>query len=69
MTAQMMVSILAQHMGKLHAYEQWLVVAVAFGPFLLLGAVVYVVRRRDIAAEERAEAEVGEVSSTRRQAT
>ena len=39
------------HMGALHPYEQLLVALVAFGPFVVLFAVVYVVRRRDIAAE------------------
>lgn len=42
------------HLGGLHPYEQALVLAVAFGPFVVLAAVVYVLRRRDI-AEERAE--------------
>ncbi|KQY56464.1 MULTISPECIES: hypothetical protein [unclassified Nocardioides] len=60
--------ITALHMGQLHAYEQWLVVAVAFGPFLVLAAVVYVVRRRDIAAEPPGD-EGDEVSSTRPRAT
>jgi len=40
------------HMGALHPYEQLLVALVAFGPFVVLIAVVYVVRRRDIAEEE-----------------
>lgn len=48
--------ILAQHMGQLHAYEQYLVFALAFGPFLVLGLVVFVVRRRDL-AEETGEAD------------
>lgn len=39
------------HLGELHAYEQLLVLLLAFGPFLALAVVVYVVRRRDIAAE------------------
>ena len=43
------------HMGALHPYEQLLVALVAFGPFVVLIAVVYVVRRRDIAEEEGAE--------------
>ena len=37
------------HLGALHPYEQLLVALVAFGPFVVLIAVVYVVRRRDIA--------------------
>jgi hypothetical protein len=48
----------ALHMGQLHGYEQWLVAAIAFGPFVVLGVVVYVVRGRtpsddDTSDEER----------------
>ncbi len=39
------------HIGALHPYEQALVALVAFGPFVVLFAVVYVVRRRDLAEE------------------
>jgi len=39
------------HLGQLHAWEQVLVLLLAFGPFILLGIVVVVVRRRDIAEE------------------
>jgi hypothetical protein len=39
------------HMGALHPFEQALVALVAFGPFVVLFAVVYVVRRRDLAEE------------------
>ena len=42
-------------MGQLHAWEQVLVLLLAFGPFILLGIVVFVVRRRDIAAEAEEE--------------
>jgi hypothetical protein len=41
------------HLGDLHAYEKALVLLVAFGPFVVLAVVVHVVRRRDIAEEER----------------
>jgi len=34
-------------MGALHPYEQVLVLVLAFGPFLLLGAVIAVRRRQD----------------------
>jgi hypothetical protein len=34
-------------MGSLHAYEKALVALVAFGPFVVLFVLVYVVRRRD----------------------
>jgi hypothetical protein len=42
----------AWHLGPLHPFAQALVALVAFGPFVVLGVVVYVVRRRDVAAEE-----------------
>jgi len=44
--------ILPLHLGELHAYEQWLVAMVAFGPFVVLGIVVYVVRGREPADDE-----------------
>jgi uncharacterized iron-regulated membrane protein len=37
----------ALHMGALHAYEQALTLFLAFGPFLLLGVVVWWRRRED----------------------
>ena len=40
------------HFGSLHPVEKLLVAAIAFGPFIVLGVVVYVVRKRDIAEEE-----------------
>ena len=41
------------HLGGLHPIEQVLVYVLAFGPFAVLAVVVYVVRRRDLADEER----------------
>ncbi len=41
------------HLGSLHPVEQVLTIVLAFGPFLLLGAVIVVQRRRD--AREEAE--------------
>lgn len=35
------------HMGALHPYEQALTLILAFGPFVLLGAVVWWRRRAD----------------------
>ena len=35
------------HMGALHPYEQVLTLVLAFGPFLLLGAVIWHRRRQD----------------------
>ena len=45
----------ALHLGPLHPLAQTIVLLVAFGPFVVLIAVVYVVRRRDIAEEEGAD--------------
>lgn len=44
--------ILLHHLGELHSWEQVLVLLLAFGPFILLGIVVHVVRRRDLEGEE-----------------
>jgi hypothetical protein len=44
---------LLAHLGQLHAYESALVLLIAFGPFVVLGVVVVVMRRRDLAAEQR----------------
>ncbi len=42
------------HLGGLHPYEQLLVALLAFGPFVVLGVVLRVLRRRDLAAEAAA---------------
>lgn len=47
--------VLPLHFGHLPLWQQALVMLVAFGPFLILGVVVFVVRRQDL-AEEDAEA-------------
>lgn len=49
-------SIVALHLGALHPYEKAVTLLLAFGPFVLLGIVVVVRRRHDV-AEERAEVE------------
>lgn len=46
--------VVALHLGALHPLERLLVLGIAFGPFLVLFVVVYVVRRRAV-AEEAAE--------------
>lgn len=51
--------VLPLHFGSLHPIEQLLVVLLAFGPFILLGVIVFVIRRRDIAEEERERADRG----------
>ena len=45
------------HMGALHPYEQALTLLLAFGPFVVLGLVVWLRRRQDAAAG-RAQSEV-----------
>ena len=41
------------HLGALHPYELLLVLVIAFGPFVVLAAVVFLLRRRDLRAESR----------------
>ena len=41
-----LVGPVVEHLGQLHSYERWLVVVVAFGPFVVLGLVVRAARRR-----------------------
>jgi hypothetical protein len=38
--------VILEHMGRLHAYEQVLVLVLAFGPVLLLAVTVWIARRR-----------------------
>ena len=45
----------AEHLGGLHPIEQVLVYLLAFGPFLVLAAVLVRVRRREAAQEKRGE--------------
>ena len=45
------------HMGALHPVEQALTIALAFGPFVVLGIVVAVRRRQDRAADDEAQRE------------
>lgn len=40
------------HMGALHPFEKALTLALAFGPFLILAAVLLMRRRQDQADEE-----------------
>lgn len=40
------------HLGSLHPIEQALTLALAFGPFVVLGIVVLVRRRQDLAEEQ-----------------
>jgi len=45
----------AEHLGGLHPIEQVLVYLLAFGPFLVLAAVLVRVRRREAAQQKRGE--------------
>ena len=45
-------AIVPLHLGDLHAYETALLALLAFGPFVVLGFVVVMMRRRDAAEEE-----------------
>lgn len=52
--------VVVQHLGALHPFETGLTLVLAFGPFVLLGVVVWVRRRQDAAALERGQqAEAG----------
>ena len=46
--------ILPLHMGAMHPYEQALTLILAFGPFLVLGAVIVHRRRQDAGEGEPA---------------
>lgn len=52
MTPAIVMLFGALHLGGLHPLEQVLVYVLAFGPFIVLGIVVYFVRRRDLADED-----------------
>jgi hypothetical protein len=41
------------HLGTLHPYEKVLTLVLAFGPFLVLGAVIVLRRRHDDEVEDR----------------
>lgn len=41
------------HMGALHPFEQALTLLLAFGPFVVLGVVVWLRRREDRAEPDR----------------
>jgi hypothetical protein len=54
--------VTALHLGPLHPFAQAIVLLVAFGPFVVLVAVVGWVRRRDIAEETAEQADQAERS-------
>ncbi len=51
--APVIPDLVPAHMGGLHPAEQALTIVLAFGPFVLLGAVIVARRRQDAAEEER----------------
>jgi hypothetical protein len=53
--------LVALHLGALHPYEKVLTLVLAFGPFVVLGAVI-TVRRRHEEAEDDEKAEEAEES-------
>jgi len=53
MLPELVSMLVALHLGTLHPYEKVLTLMLAFGPFLVLGAVIVVRRRHDAEAEDR----------------
>lgn len=47
------------HLGQLHAAETWLVLLVAFGPFVVVALLVHRERRREAGAGDAAAGEAG----------
>jgi hypothetical protein len=47
MTPDLAALIVAMHMGALHPYEKVLTLVLAFGPFVVLAAVIAVRRRHE----------------------
>ncbi len=57
--------MLPLHLGPLHPVEQALTLLLAFGPFVLLGIVIVVRRRRRDAREDSAQVNTGTTASPR----
>jgi type VI protein secretion system component VasK len=53
-------AVVPMHLGALHPVERLVVLAIAFGPFVVLGIVVLIGRRSAIAAERAERAELDE---------
>ena len=47
MSAVVVADLVALHLGGLHPYEKVLTLVLAFGPFIVLGAVIALRRRHD----------------------
>ena len=57
--------MLPLHLGPLHPVEQALTLLLAFGPFVLLGIVIVVRRRRDAREDAAAQVNTGTTASPR----
>ena len=53
MYSELVTLLVGMHLGALHPYEKVLTLLLAFGPFLVLGAVIVLRRRHDAEAEDR----------------
>ena len=53
------------HMGALHPFEQALVLLLAFGPFVVLGVVVWLRRREDARLDAREDARENSAEESR----
>jgi hypothetical protein len=53
MVPELVTMLVAMHLGALHSYEKVLTLVLAFGPFLVLGAVIFLRRRHEDGAEDR----------------
>ncbi|MFM6848335.1 MAG: hypothetical protein ACKOVB_04435, partial [Terrabacter sp.] len=53
------------HMGALHPFEQVLVLLLAFGPFVVLGVVVWLRRREDAREDAREHSAEGAAEDSR----
>ena len=51
-TMAVTVTLVPEHLGGLHPLETVLVALLAFGPFVALGVVVHLQRRRDDSEDE-----------------
>jgi hypothetical protein len=53
MVPELVALLVGQHLGTLHPYEKVLTLVLAFGPFVVLGAVIVLRRRHEDEAEDR----------------
>ena len=53
MIVELVGLLVPEHLGKLHPFEQALVLVLAFGPILLLAVTIRIARKRAFAADEQ----------------